>query len=117
MTSADCLFCKISSGAIPSNKVFEDDLVFAIRDIKPQAPTHVLVIPKTHVLSLSELSDERVAGRLLTVAAEIARKEGLTGGWRLIGNSGAHGGQVVMHLHLHVLGGRALGRMLTPAST
>lgn len=116
MASVDCIFCKISAGTIPSKKVFEDELVFAIRDIRPQAPTHVLVIPKTHVASLWELGDERLAGRLLHVAAEIARNEGLTNGWRLIANTREHGGQEVAHLHLHVLGGRALGRMLTPAN-
>jgi histidine triad (HIT) family protein len=115
MSSTDCIFCKISTGAIPSPRVFEDELVFAIRDIRPQAPSHVLVIPKAHIASLFELSDERLAGRLLSVAAEIARQEKLEQGWRLIANSREHGGQEVLHLHLHVLGGRALGRMLAPA--
>jgi histidine triad (HIT) family protein len=117
MTSTDCIFCKISSGAIPSKRIFEDDLVFAIRDIKPQAPTHVLVIPKAHIASLWELDDERLAGRLMSAAAKIARDEKLDGGWRLIANSREHAGQEVAHLHLHVLGGRALGRMLTPAKS
>jgi histidine triad (HIT) family protein len=115
MASADCIFCKIATGAIPSKRVFEDDLVFAIRDIRPQAPTHILVIPKEHIASLWELEDERLAGRLMHVAAKIAREEGLDGGWRLIANSRDHAGQEVAHLHLHVLGGRALGRMLAPA--
>jgi histidine triad (HIT) family protein len=115
MASADCIFCKIATGSIPAPRVFEDELVFAIRDIRPQAPTHVLVIPKAHVASLWELTDERLAGRLLAVASEIARAEGLASGWRLIANTREHGGQEVAHLHLHVLGGRALGRMLTPA--
>lgn len=114
-TYMDCVFCKISAGSIPSTKVYEDDLVFAIRDIRPQAPVHVLVIPRVHVESLSQLSDEKLAGRLMFVASEIARGQKLADGWRLIANSGEHGGQEVMHLHLHVLGGRALGRMLPSA--
>ncbi|MDZ4771961.1 MAG: histidine triad nucleotide-binding protein [Planctomycetota bacterium] len=112
MSQADCILCKIEAGVIPSVKVFEDELVFAIRDIRPQAPTHVLVIPKAHIASLWELTDERLAGRLVHVASEIARSEGLSEGWRLIANTREHGGQEVAHLHLHVLGGRALGRML-----
>ena len=111
----DCVFCQIVAGKIPSPRLHEDDLVIAIRDIRPQAPTHVLVMPKRHVASLAEEIDEPLAGRLLRVAADIARKEELREGWRLIANTGAHGGQEVLHLHLHVLGGRKLGRML-PAS-
>ncbi len=86
------------------------------RDIRPQAPTHVLVMPKVHIGSLAESVDERLAGRLLFVAAEIARKEKLENGWRLIVNTGAHGGQEVPHLHLHVVGGKKLGRMLPQTS-
>ena len=111
----DCVFCRIVAGEIPSRKVLEDDLVIAIRDARPQAPTHVLVLPREHVASLWELADERLAGRLLASAAEVARAEGLERGWRLIVNTREHGGQEVAHLHLHVLGGRALGRMLEPA--
>jgi histidine triad (HIT) family protein len=116
----DCIFCKIVAGTIPSNRVHEDDLVIAFRDIKPQAPVHVIVIPRAHHKSLHDLTrendaGEKLAGRLLHVAAEIARKEKLEQGWRLIANSGEHAGQEVGHLHLHVLGGRALGRMLQPA--
>jgi histidine triad (HIT) family protein len=107
-----CIFCRIAQGSIPSTKVHEDELVVAIRDLHPQAPTHVLVMPKAHVASLWELEDERLAGRLLSVAASIARAEGLADGWRLIANTREHGGQEVLHLHLHVLGGRGLGRML-----
>lgn len=108
-----CVFCRIAAGELPSRKLHEDELVFAVRDLHPQAPTHVLVIPKAHVASLWELEDERLAGRLLTVAAAVARSEGLAQGWRLIANTRDHGGQEVQHLHLHVLGGRALGRMLS----
>jgi histidine triad (HIT) family protein len=112
----DCIFCQIIAGKIPSQKVHEDDLSIAIRDIRPQAPTHVLVMPKVHIGSLAESVDERLAGRLLFVAAEIARKEKLENGWRLIVNTGAHGGQEVPHLHLHVVGGKKLGRMLPQTS-
>ena len=114
MEAADCIFCKIAAGAIPSTRVHEDDLVIAFRDIRPQAPTHVIVMPRAHVASLSELADERLAGRLLAAAAEVAKKEKLVQGWRLIANTGEHGGQVVPHLHLHVVGGKRLGRMLPP---
>jgi histidine triad (HIT) family protein len=107
-----CVFCQIAKGEIPAKKIFEDDLVFAIRDIRPQAPTHVLVMPRAHVESLWELADERLAGRLLACAADVARSEKLEKGWRLIANTGAHGGQEVAHLHLHVVGGKPLGRML-----
>src|SRR5688572_5914620 len=109
----DCIFCKIVAGTIPSTKVHEDEDVVAIRDIRPLAPTHVLVLPRVHVASLAELDDERLAGRLLATAAAIAREEKLERGWRLIANTGSHGGQEVHHLHLHVLGGRALGPMLS----
>ena len=113
----DCIFCKIAKGEIPSREVHADEHVIAFHDIRPQAPTHVLVVPRVHIRSLSELVDRDLAGRLLSVAAEIARAQKLDQGWRLIVNSGAHGGQEVAHLHLHVLGGRPLGRMLQPAKT
>lgn len=112
-----CIFCRIAAGEVPSSKVHEDELVLAIRDIRPQAPVHLLVLPRRHVASLSELDDEKLAGRLLAVAAELARREKLEQGWRLIANSGEHGGQEVPHLHLHVLGGRKLGRMLPAAGS
>ena len=112
-----CIFCRIAAGEIPSSKVHEDELVLAIRDIRPQAPVHLLVLPRRHVASLSELDDEKLAGRLLAVAAELARREKREQGWRLIANSGEHGGQEVPHLHLHVLGGRKLGRMLPAAGS
>ena len=110
-----CIFCRIGAGEIPSTKLHEDELCFAIRDIRPQAPVHVLVIPKQHVASLWELDDEPLAGRLVAVASRIARAEKLEQGWRLIANTRAHAGQEVPHLHLHVLGGRRLGRMLPAA--
>lgn len=108
-----CIFCQISNGAIPSKLVHDDEHVIAFRDIRPQAPTHVLVCPRQHVASLWELEDELLAGRLLSVCARVARAEGLEQGWRLIANTRDHAGQEVQHLHLHVLGGRPLGRMLS----
>lgn len=109
MTS-DCLFCRMASGEIPVDRLHEDDLVFAIRDINPQAPTHVLVIPVAHVASAAELSaaDGPLPGRLFEVAAAIARDEGLDGGFRLVTNIGPDGGQSVGHLHVHLLGGRRM---------
>jgi histidine triad (HIT) family protein len=110
-----CVFCRIAAGELAATRVYEDADVLAFRDIHPQAPTHVLVIPKCHVASLHELADVSLAGKLLVAAAEVARGERLDEGWRLIANTRAHGGQEVPHLHLHVLGGRALGRMLPSA--
>src|SRR5688500_5369995 len=110
-----CVFCRIARGEIASERVLEDELVLAFRDIRPQAPVHVLVVPKAHVDSLWELEDERLAGRLLGAAAEVARVLGLERGWRLIANTREHGGPEVGHLHLHVVGGRRLGRMLPAA--
>ncbi len=107
---ADCLFCRIAAGEIPATKVHEDDLVLAIRDINPQAPTHVLVLPLAHIASAADLveADGPLLGRLFAVAARIARDEGLGGGWRLVTNVGSDAGQSVDHLHLHLLGGRPM---------
>jgi histidine triad (HIT) family protein len=109
--SADCLFCRMAGGHILVARLHEDELVFAIRDIHPQAPTHVLVVPKAHIASAAELTEASgpLLGRLFAVAAEIAAREGLDGGWRLVSNVGADAGQSVAHLHLHLLGGRAMG--------
>jgi histidine triad (HIT) family protein len=109
--AADCLFCRIVAGEIPATKVYEDDLVIAIRDVNPQAPTHLLVMPIAHVASAADLTDAdaSLAGRLFAVAAELARREQLDGGWRLVSNVGPDGGQSVDHLHLHLLGGRRMG--------
>ena len=106
----DCLFCRIAAGEIPATKVHEDADVIAIRDLHPQAPTHVLVLPVAHIASAADLAeaDGPLLGRLLAVAARIARDEGLDGGWRLVTNVGRDGGQSVDHLHLHVLGGRPM---------
>jgi histidine triad (HIT) family protein len=107
---ADCLFCRIAAGEIPATKIHEDDLVFAIRDIHPQAPTHVLVMPLAHVVSAADLTeaDAPLLGRLFSVAAKIAADEGLENGWRLVSNVGPDGGQSVAHLHVHLLGGRPM---------
>ncbi len=108
---SDCLFCKILDGKIPSNKVTEDDRAFAFRDLNPQAPTHVLIIPKKHIASLDVLDDADAAlvGHLFVVARQIAAAEGLTQGWRTVFNVGTHAGQTVFHIHLHLIGGRSLG--------
>ena len=107
----DCLFCKIVAGAIPSDQVYADDAVVAFRDIAPQAPVHVLVVPRRHVSGVDDLRDEpELAGRLLAAAAHVARIENVhETGYRVAVNHGRHGAQSVGHVHLHVLGGRQLG--------
>lgn len=107
----DCLFCKIIAGEIPSTKVYEDDKILAFRDINPQAPAHILVIPKEHIGGVDELTEENsaVAAHIFAKIAEIARKEGLTDGYRVVSNVGEHGCQSVRHLHFHILGGKQLG--------
>lgn len=105
----DCLFCRIVAGEIPSTRVREDDEVLAIRDIAPQAPTHVLLLPREHVESAADLTWEHgpLLGRIFAMAAEIARDEGIDAdGYRVVTNVGAFGGQSVDHLHFHLLGGR-----------
>ena len=106
----NCLFCKIAAGIIPSTKVYEDEQVYAFRDIAPQAPTHILVIPKAHISGMSEVNAENAAlvGHCLAVAAQVARAEGLENGYRIVSNCGADAGQTVHHLHFHILGGRKL---------
>ena len=106
----NCLFCKIVAGEIPSTKVYEDDLVLAFRDIAPQAPTHILVIPKQHIGSVAEITPENsgVVAHLFAVIAKVAEAEGLQGGYRVVSNCGADAGQTVHHLHFHILGGRKL---------
>lgn len=106
-----CIFCKIASGEIPSDIVYQDDEFIAFRDIQPQAPVHILIVPREHISSVSELTDKHVAfsGRLILLAKHIAEKEGIAeNGYRLVINCGAEGGQVVPHLHLHIIGGRKL---------
>ena len=106
----DCLFCKIIAGEIPSAKVYEDEHVFAFRDINPQAPTHILVVPKEHIASAAELTEKNAsaAARCLVTAAKIAGSEKLTGGYRIVSNVGPDAGQTVKHLHFHILGGKRL---------
>lgn len=103
----DCIFCRIVSGEIPANKVFEDDLVLAFHDIKPEAPVHILVIPKLHIPSMAELTPEHegVMGRLMITAGRLAREQGCTDGFRAIVNTGRVGLQEVYHLHVHIVGG------------
>lgn len=107
---SDCLFCKIITGEIPSTKVYEDDTVFAFRDINPQAPTHVLVVPKAHIADCNGVSaaNSAVVAHIFEVIPKIAQAEGLTGGYRVVSNCGSDAGQTVQHLHFHVLGGKAL---------
>lgn len=108
--AADCVFCRIVAGELPSTMVHEDDLVVAIRDIAPRAPTHILVMSREHVTSALELTDAHapLVGRILAVAADVARAEGIAdGGYRVVTNVGRWGGQTVDHLHFHLMGGRA----------
>ena len=106
----NCLFCKIIAGEIPSDKVYEDDLVFAFRDIAPQAPTHILVVPRIHMDSANDVSAENsaVIARIFEVIPQIARAEGLENGYRIVSNCGGDAGQTVHHLHFHILGGKKL---------
>lgn len=107
----DCLFCKIAGGQIPSTKVYEDEKILAFRDITPQAPTHILVIPKQHLASVSEITPENAAvvAHIFSVIPQIAEKEGLANGYRIVSNCGPDAGQTVKHLHFHILGGQPLG--------
>lgn len=110
----ECIFCRIVRGEIPGERVFENETVVAFRDIQPAAPTHVLIVPREHITSISELREEDVpiAGELLLAASAIASQEGLVErGYRVITNTGQWGGQTVDHLHLHLLGGRQLGAL------
>jgi histidine triad (HIT) family protein len=107
--SDSCIFCRIARGEIPAARVLEDEHVIAFRDVNPQAPVHVLVAPKTHVTSLVDLeAGDQLWNRLVEAAQRVAAGEGLSRGFRLVVNHGADGGQTVDHLHIHVLGGRAL---------
>ncbi len=106
---SDCLFCRIVAGEVPSTKVHEDDLVLAIRDVNPRAPTHILLMPKEHVASAADLTDAHgpMLGRLFAVAATLSRNEGIAeAGYRLVANVGRYAGQSVDHFHVHLLGGR-----------
>jgi len=105
-----CLFCKIIEGSIPSTAVYQDELCYAFADINPQAPVHVLLAPRKHIASLADSNqdDQALLGHLLLAVAQIARDKGLAKGYRVVINNGADGGQSVDHLHVHLLGGRAL---------
>jgi histidine triad (HIT) family protein len=105
-----CLFCKIVKGEIPSTPIFEDALGYAFADINPKAPVHILIVPREHIPSLvqTDQSKRALLGHLLWAAAEIARDKGLGNGYRIVMNTGEDGGQTVDHLHLHLLGGRAM---------
>ena len=105
-----CLFCKIIAGDIPSTKVYEDETVYAFRDINPQAPTHVLVVPKAHINDCNSITAENstVIAHIFEVIPQIAKAEGLDGGYRVVSNCGADAGQTVPHLHFHILGGKTL---------
>ncbi len=106
----ECLFCRIVMGAVPAERVYEDDQVLAIRDINPQAPVHILLMPKRHVISVLETDDATLIGRIALAATDLARREGLAArGFRLLTNVGREGGQAVPHLHFHLLGGRQMG--------
>lgn len=111
---ADCIFCKIVKGEIPSTSVYRDEHAYAFRDIQPAAPTHILIVPQRHIDSVNALSaeDEGTIGHLFTVAKQIATQEGLSErGYRLVINTNAEAGQTVFHIHLHLLGGRQLTKM------
>ena len=107
---SNCLFCKIIAGEIPSTRVYEDETVLAFRDIAPQAPTHILVIPKAHIGSVAEVTAETsgVVAHIFEVIPAIAKAEGLENGYRVVSNCGEDAGQTVHHLHFHILGGKKL---------
>jgi len=105
----DCLFCKMVAGVINPDIVFEDENVLAFRDINPQAPVHILIIPKRHIAILNDLDDTLLAGQILQTAVKLAKQEGIAEtGYRTVFNCNRHGGQDVYHLHLHLLGGRQM---------
>ena len=110
----NCLFCKIIAGEIPSSKVYEDEYVYAFRDINPQAPVHILVVPKEHICCADAIdgTNSMAAAKCLEAIAKIAKAEGLENGYRVINNCGADGGQTVMHLHFHILGGVKLSEKM-----
>jgi len=105
-----CIFCKIIDNQIPSTPEFQDELAYAFADLNPKAPVHVLIVPREHIASVADAGEDKRAllGHLLWAAAEIARKKGLTDGYRIVVNTGEDGGQTVDHLHLHLLGGRPM---------
>ena len=110
----NCLFCKIIAGEIPSSKVYEDECVYAFRDINPQAPVHILVVPKEHICCADAIdgTNSMAVAKCFEAIAKIAKAEGLENGYRVINNCGADGGQTVMHLHFHILGGVKLSEKM-----
>lgn len=107
----DCIFCKIVEGEIPSDTIYQDEEITAFRDINPQAPVHIVIIPRKHIAALSDLSESESAlvGRMVAVANKLAKKEGIADkGYRVTVNCGKEGGQLVPHLHMHLVGGRRL---------
>jgi len=111
----DCLFCKIIEGSIPSTKVYESDNVLAFKDISPAAPLHILIIPKKHIATMNDVTaeDDAVMAEIFAAARQIAKEQGIAeSGYRLINNVNSDGGQVVYHLHIHLLGGEKLGPLL-----
>jgi len=111
----ECIFCRIVAGKVPSDIIYQDEDFLAFRDILPKAPTHVLIIPKGHITSVAELTEgqQKLAGRLIIIAKNLAEKEGIAKkGYRLVINTGPDGGQLVPHLHLHLIGGRKLDARL-----
>ena len=112
MAETHCLFCRIVDGEIPADIVRSDPDVVAFRDINPKAPTHILIIPRKHIASVTDLADEdhAIVGKLFLAARDLAREEGVsTGGYRMVVNAGPQAGQTVFHIHLHLLGGRDMG--------
>lgn len=107
---SDCLFCKIVAGEIPSDTLYEDDDLMAFWDISPNAPKHFLVIPKKHIVDASDIKeeDEKVIGKMMRIAAQLAAENGVSSGFRVVFNNGADAGQLVFHIHMHVLGGRPM---------
>lgn len=107
---SDCLFCKIIAGDIPSDQVYQDEQVIVFKDINPSAPVHLLVVPRVHIESLNEMNDthRELISHMMLLLPKIAKEQGLTGGFRSILNTGTEGGQLVFHLHIHLLGGKQL---------
>ncbi|MBQ6267482.1 MAG: histidine triad nucleotide-binding protein [Clostridia bacterium] len=107
----DCIFCKIVAGEIPSNKAYEDDTVLAFYDLEPQAPVHILIVPKVHIASAAEITPENsaVIAHIFEVAAQLAKEKGLEDGFRIVNNCGEGAGQSVKHIHFHLMGGRTFG--------
>lgn len=106
----DCVFCKIARNEIPSKKVYEDDQIVAFNDLEPQAPVHVLIIPKKHIQSADQIADDdtNIIGKIFMVASKIAKELELENGYRIVNNCGEDGGQTVPHLHFHLMGGRKM---------